>query len=362
MRNKTLSSVKLSSELSERITILRLPLIIGVVFLHSYDTMIGRGTQLHYSGWVKFVCDYVSEGVATVSVPLLFLISGYLFYHGLELSRTGFVSRIAKRGRTLLIPYLAWNVLCLFLTLIAQSLPATLSYVSGRSALIASFSLFDYLNAILGVTTHPIAYQFWFVRDLFLLVLLSPLLYVVLTKAAMPFLGAVALWWAASNVWSLPVLSRESILFFSLGALIAITQIDPLGIDKFGMLSLVYLPLSILDALTKGLSFNNPIHKIAELCGIAFVCCATKYVVRWSTCRNVLITLSSASFFVFATHEPLLTVTRKLSYQLFRSSNDMVIVSLYFADAIGVISVCISAYYLCRWTAPEMTKLMTGGR
>lgn len=354
--------MKLNSDLSERITVLRLPLIIGVVFLHSYDTMIGRGAQLHYSGWVKFVCDYVSEGVATVCVPLLFLISGYLFYHGLDLSRTGFTSRIAKRGRSLLVPYLAWNMLCLLLTLIAQSLAGTSRYVSGRSAPIASFSFFDYLNAIFGVNTHPIAYQFWFVRDLFLLVLLSPLLYLLLRWAALPFLAAVALWWSASNVWSLPVLSRESILFFSVGGLIAIWNVNPLGIDRYNVFSLVYLPLSIMDALTKHQSFNNPIHKVAELCGIVCLFCATRYVRRWSACRNMLITLSSASFFVFAAHEPLLTVTRKLTYHMFSPPSDLIIVALYFADAIGVVVVCTTAYYLCRRTAPQLTRLMTGGR
>ncbi len=357
-----MSSVKLDSELSERITMLRLPLIIGVVFVHSYDTTIGRAAQLHYSGWVKFMCDYISEGVATVCVPLLFLISGYLFYYGLDLSRRGFTSRIAKRGRSLLIPYVAWNILCLLLTLIAQSLAVTSKYVSGRSAPIASFSLFGYVNAILGVTTHPIAYQFWFVRDLFLLVVLSPVLYFLLTRAASPFFIGVALWWSASGVWTLPVLSRESILFFSLGGLLAIRRINPLAIDRIGALSLVYLPLSVMDALTKHQSFNNPVHKVAELCGIVCVFCATKYVLRWSTCRKWLITLSSTSFFVFAAHEPLLTVTRKVSYQMFSRPTDLVIASLYFADSIGVIVVCITAYYLCRRTAPEMTKLLTGGR
>src|SRR5208282_2371055 len=197
-----------------------------------------------------------------------------------------------KRARSLLVPYVAWNILCLLVTLLAQSLRATSKYVSGRSAPIASLSIFGYFNAVLGITTHPIAYQFWFVRDLFLLILLSQLIYFLLTRLPLLFFAAVVPWWAALDVFSLPVLSREAILFFSIGAFLAIHRINPLDADRVAFLSWLYLPLSIADALTKQQPFNNPLHKVAELFGIFCVFCAAKYVLRWPACRDWLFTLS----------------------------------------------------------------------
>lgn len=358
---RTNSSVKLDPKLSERIAVLRLPLIVGVVFIHGYDTVISRTYQLHYSGWVRFVCDYISEGLATVSVPLLFLISGYLYFSGLTPSRVGFTSQISKRIRNLAIPYLGWNVLCFGVMSLAQSIPALSPYWGGRSIPIAAYTPFDYLNAIIGIDTHPIAYQFWYVRDLMVLIVISPVLYFLLKYCAAPFLAGVIFWWWGSGLWMSPVFSRESLLFFSIGGFFAIRQINPISLDKFAGATLVYLPLSIWDALAHQ-GPSSPIHKIAELFGIAFVFCATKYVHRYPACRRTLLTLSSASFFVFAAHEPLLTILRKVSFHFCSPANSSAILFFYFANSTAVIVLCTMTYYLCRRAAPQLTSLMTGGR
>ena len=354
--------MRLNSELSERILILRFPLMLGVVFIHAYDPSIGRGVGLQYEGWAGLVITYISVGIAAVSVPLFFLISGYLFFYGFTATPAGFCSKILKRGRSLLIPLVFWNVLCIVIFGIAQAIPATRQYSSGRSAPIATFTLFDYVNAIIGVNREPIAYQFWFVRDLMLLMLLSPLVYFLLKKVPWLFLSAVAIWWSLDTVWSMPVLSRESILFFSIGCLLGLRAIDLRVVDKVAVLSWFFLPLSIADALTKHLVMSGQIHRLSELCGIFSVLCLTKYVRQVPASRNALAALSASSFFLFASHEPLLTVVRKLSYRPFPSPSQTVVLALYFADTLVVTGLCVAAYYACSKAMPHVTGMITGGR
>jgi surface polysaccharide O-acyltransferase-like enzyme len=354
--------LRLSTELSERIAIVRFPLIVGVVFIHAYDPAIGAGLTLHYNGWAGTVITYISVGIAAVSVPLLFLISGYLFFYGFTGTPAGFYGKIRKRGRSLLIPLIFWNVLCLIVTGIAQALPATRQYFTGRAAPIASFTPFDYANAIVGVTHHPIAYQFWFIRDLLLLVLFSPLIYFVLKRVPWLFLSAIFVWWSLDNVWSMPVLSREAILFFSVGSLLGMHSVDLCAVDKIAVISWLYLPLSIADTFTKHTVYGGQVHRLSELCGVLTVLCLTKYIRQLSGYKNLLLALSASSFFLFACHEPLLTIVRKLSYQIFLSPNPAVVLALYFADPLLVTGFCVAAYYVCSRAMPQLTGVITGSR
>jgi surface polysaccharide O-acyltransferase-like enzyme len=356
------NSKKLAAELSERIAMLRLPLIIGVVFIHAYDPRLGKATELRYLGWSGFVCDYLSVSLASVAVPLLFLFSGYLFFVGFSPSSSSFSAQAGKRARTLLIPHLFWNTLCLTITGIAQSLPAATPYFSGRSAPVTSFRFFDYANALLGLTKDPIAFQFWFVRDLMLLVLLSPLVYFLLKRAPVPFLVVLLLWWSSGKAYSLPILSREAVLFFSAGSVLAIRHIDLRAFDKIAVYAWLYAPLSLADTISRHQAANHFVHSVAEMGGVVFVICATRYVWRLPVSRKILIALSPASFFVFAAHEPLLTVTRKLSYRLLPPAGSAGVASLYFGDTMLVIVFCTAVYYLCAQTMPGLTAIITGGR
>jgi len=351
------------AELSERISMLRLPLIVGVVLLHAYDPVIGRSTQLHYTGGIKFLVNYISEGLGTLSVPLFFLLGGYLFFHGVQPSIAWFRRKILSRSKTLLIPLLFWNLVCLALTAVAQANPVTAAYFSGRSAPVASFRALDYLNAIAGVTSHPIAFQFWFIRDLIVLVVLSPVIYLLLTTVpGLLLVILVARWFSSSTTWTIPFLSREAALFFCIGSLLAMRRVDLRNLDKWTAIALAYVPLSILDALLKESGMSNLIHKTAELFGIALVFCATRYLSKSLTVKQWLIALSPASFFVFASHEPLLAVVRKLSYAFWAPPNAFKLVVLYFADPLFVISFCTAMYFACLRAIPTFTSIITGGR
>ena len=78
----------LNEEQSLRLGMLRFPLIVGVVFIHARlmaaDFINAKdGAGYHVSDFVQHL---ISEGVAHTAVPLLFLMSGYLFFNGFESS------------------------------------------------------------------------------------------------------------------------------------------------------------------------------------------------------------------------------------------------------------------------------------
>jgi hypothetical protein len=97
------------------------------------------------------------------------------------------------RGRlwSLAAPLLTWNS--------AYLAAATILYFSGHGrGVIAQLhvdfahgGVMEYVNAITGLQTIPIGFQFWFVRDLFVSAIVSPVLWLMLQRA--PVLGAAAL-------------------------------------------------------------------------------------------------------------------------------------------------------------------------
>lgn len=68
------------------------------------------------------------------------------------------------------------------------------------------------VNALIGVTRHPINFQFWFLSDLLLTILLSPLIAFALTRApAITLLGLFFVW---IGDFSPGIFFRTDVLFF----------------------------------------------------------------------------------------------------------------------------------------------------
>ena len=59
---------------SRRLVPLTFPLIVGVVYIHASDIRLAG----HATPWLDLICNLISQGVARVSVPAFFLMSGYL--------------------------------------------------------------------------------------------------------------------------------------------------------------------------------------------------------------------------------------------------------------------------------------------
>lgn len=101
---------------------LRFPLIVGVVFIHcfgkSFDYNAIDFTHLTGMNCYNLFRVSISQVLAHVCVPTFFLISGYLFFIGLEKWNWKiYLNKLIKRSKTLLVPFLIWNTICILLAL-----------------------------------------------------------------------------------------------------------------------------------------------------------------------------------------------------------------------------------------------------
>ena len=158
---------------SHTIGLLRWVLMALIVVIHT-DLVADTGcTNTAYAILYRWVGN-----VVWLANPLFFLMSGYLFVA----SDSGFTWRTfsekcQRRLKTWLVPYLLWNTLfLLFYGLVGLVLPSIL----GEIPPLQEMTLTDILKAYCcirgeGFNSGPIDWPLWFLRDLMLIALFSPL-------------------------------------------------------------------------------------------------------------------------------------------------------------------------------------------
>jgi surface polysaccharide O-acyltransferase-like enzyme len=299
--------MKLDKSSSERLNLLRFPLIVGVIFLHAKDaevSLAGGVIGIAQSGWFsEFIRELISQEFARVAVPLFYLISGYLFFLGFEWSLDNYKRKVFSRVNTLLIPYVFWNVLTLLIMLTVQTLPATQEFLSGTNRPILSYGLYDYLKDIFGIGQPPIADHFWFVRDLMIMVLFVPLIQVFLRFIPRIFIILIGILWFF-DWWAIDIPAAPAVMFFCLGAFLAVAKQNIFKYDRFGKIFfLSYAIVLAADFYTKGVRLNGYIHQVGILLGILSALYATKLIAQNKPLRSFLLWAASGSFFVYAAHQ-----------------------------------------------------------
>ena len=162
--------------------ILRFPLICMVVLIHILQW--DKKADIMQS-WYSNVLYFFQEAICRSAVPVFFIISGYLFFQNItEFKKDIYSSKVKSRIRTLLIPYLLWNLIALIENL-TRHLPMLSSvFPNSHKQIIDVYYFIGAFWAIDGGC--PILYPFWYIRDLMVLILIS-VSYTHLTLPTTPY-------------------------------------------------------------------------------------------------------------------------------------------------------------------------------
>ena len=165
--------------LSRKIKFMSLFLIIGVVFIHSYnykDTFLTPTTTISEGFNLGAMFEYfLSNGIAKFAVPMFFAISGYLFFRTFKFTVKSYIYKLKSRFFSLFIPFIIWTSIAgLFLLAISNFEPfASLPIVIEKIG-------FSKENGIIGILSwfiYPPAFQLWYVQQLMIFTVISPLIY-----------------------------------------------------------------------------------------------------------------------------------------------------------------------------------------
>ncbi len=357
---------------SKVIAFLRFPLVVLALFMHcNYATLGGEWDALPFaSGFIHVM----SERIAPMACPFFFFISGYLFFKTGFFTMDIYVKKLTRRFLSLFTPYLLWNMIYLLLVVIIGLFSGRVPILGipiGEMSFGNVWKAFWNIALIPGGSTlpAPVAIPFWFVRDLMVIMILSPLIYLAVTgfirlsgkKPLVRYLLFIAIIFGIGFIPSFPGLNVDGCLFFAFGAYFGIKK------KEFIVAMLPYavpmlVTLVILIVLERWLPCEF-IYHMEEVVALIFGISFTTMMVRSGTWYVKNMTLPRASFFLFSCQYMLLgPVVMLLGSGALMPHNGFVAIVIYLVPVILTTILALIAYWFMRTRFPFITYLLMGGR
>ena len=199
---------------------LRFPMIVLVTYAHSYGS-VADGFSCLSSDWntYEFLKLLVSQTLVKVAVPVFFIISGYLFFANVKVwNLTVYREKMFRRVKTLFIPYLIWNLL-MAIKLKTFSWAMFCAYWKPAGIQI------DWLGNE-QLMTAPANMPLWFLRDLMIVSLLTPIIYIAVIRLGFVLMGLLTILYLSGICAFIPGLFAYAVYFFTLGAFLSIRKQD----------------------------------------------------------------------------------------------------------------------------------------
>lgn len=278
------------------IDLLKVILTVGIVCRHATWAEVGRDLPLFQN---------VTRGITAITeicVPLFFVLSGYLFFLNCPEKPTAgyFGAKLKRRVFTLLIPYL-----------IAVVIAFGCYWAAGRYApsLVSGYFGDKLYDPVFVFWTGPINLSLWFIRELMVCCLLSPLVWLLVRYTRV--FGVIAL----GALWAFHI-GPMPIFCFTLGAWPAIRNLH-----------------------IKGLS-------------------------DWMERHPVKVTPASRAwcYFIYLYHYLLLIGVKKGLVAVLNPSTSWGYLGCYVLSVVIVLALMTGLFYLMRRFLPRITGVLIGGK
>lgn len=363
MQNSIINFEKIQSA---TITWLRWPLMVLVVLLHT--VIIGQTYEninisgIHFST-LDIVTHVFQRDIGDIAVPAFFFFSGYLFFYKVQgFSIEIYRCKLKKRFFSLLLPYIIWNFLFMcFLLAISALDPSMMHFATDYSE---HFNVRTFFLSFWDINGGPILAPFWFVRNLMILNILSPIIYFIIEKFSLIFMlfSLLIIYLLGIYLPSLDLVCL-SLFFYSLGAFMSINKLNfvQLLYPYRIYIGILYLFLLVLDTWLWGIGDSyKGLHKLIILVGLfAFI-----QIVGIGICNKFLhvhIIFSESSFFAFAFHMFFVNFFNKFWVKVLPLNEfSAIIAQLLIPMIVG--GICTVIYYILKKNMPKLSSYLIGGR
>jgi peptidoglycan/LPS O-acetylase OafA/YrhL len=350
--------------LSNKLTFFSFWMIVLVVLLHSLN--------VDFTICDNFICSFqylLSHKLAQIAVPLFFFISGYLYFLKKDIDKKNdyffFITAIKKRFKTIMLPFVLWCVFWFLFMYFLQQLPVIKEYFSEPIHLMA------FQDKILNLFFYPLNYPFWFLRELMVLIILTPLLFLGIKYLKIIFvflLFALAIFFGNIMAkYDFRILGSIPLLFFSLGAFLSLNKMDitfkPKKINAI-LLLIFWIGFNLMSIYVEKYSFlDDTVIRAGNIFKDFLGCLAVWYLYdvfnrdyQW---KNY--SFYNYSFFIFAFHGiPALIFVRISS--IICKGNPYYLFLAYLLIFISAVVISIFVGKSTNKLLPKVYKILTGSR
>lgn len=290
------------------------------------------------------------------AVPAFFCMSAYLFYKNFEIVH--FKQKLKKRIRSLLIPYFMWGIIFLIYYKILSLVPGI------ENKFDMGFDLSN-SNIIFNILFATCAQTMWFIRVLFLYVLITPLFEIIFR-----------------------IFKKKSIIFVVIFLIINIMY-------RFGYSSVIFwLPIYFFGAYcgkfyTSYIEKNNKPINISKntIIILSIFSIIISYIISFYDEYSIVYYLyrmfspiilfsllncflnsytkqfkfANMSFCIFCIHLPIIQIVRK-SLIIIVGNGEIKSLFIFIVTIISTLFICYLVYYILNKIMPRVLSLLVGGR
>lgn len=355
---------------SQFIAAARITMIIGLVVHHLFE-IPNSGFFPRYALDANFftlanTLNSLIHWTTMAAVPLLSIISGYLYFNRPLVKHRVL---LVKRMHSILLPSIAWTTVWLIFAYVMVTIGRPHGQFQWLDYGFNNINWLTLLNGIFGITREPFAFQFWFIHDLVLTLLLAPAISWLLHRVHFWFILALTTIWLLDIVPP-PFFSLNVLFFFSLGALLAIRSVSlEEAIKAAQRWQLPVFILFLLILITRSMSDLHPVFgSHVWLCILRFTGVVTVSIVIFAILQrpdsflHKLSYYSPYAFFIFASHYPLIEFFKAVFKRIPMQDTAIgQLLSLLIIPAATTITCIVSAMLLARFT-PGLFAFLNGGR
>lgn len=272
--------------------------------------------------------------------------------------------KMKKRIRTVLIPFILWNVIVVLESLFFSHIPFTREFFN--------FNLLDKYNnistSLYNLLICPAGFHLWFLRDLIAYIAISPIIYWLIKKFC--WYVPVILLVLTPPLMQAFNLGHLDIAFFTLGGTIAMRS-DLQSVKTFLSKPIVAFSAAVYLGLSFTWDFFLPNHFSGEeylsilfsVCGMITIWRGYDGLSQITNLENnqLLQTLTNYSFFIYLFHEPVLFAIMQLGTSIL-GVNSRSLSFLYIINPILIIILAIIVAKIIKTTVPSLYSVLTGGR
>lgn len=228
---------------------------------------------------------------------------------------------------------------------------------------------FDSIGGLLSFyntgSGSPYNLPLWFVRNLIILVFISPVIFYFVKKTRLWGLFVLAVLYML-DIWpSLPGLESTGFMFFSIGAYFSIFSIDFSVVARKTLLWMAPFAILLLGLMVVTYGYNNVLwqylHRLFTFVG-SFAMIGLTVLLFEKNTISVKPLLSNCSFFIYAGHSFVLSAIQDILNKPFFPTTQGALVVKYFVAPIITIVILIFSYYMMSKITPRTLAILTGGR
>lgn len=363
----------ISNELSRKLTAVSFFSACCIVLLHAnpYTPAASKATD-------TAIC-FLSVVMTSYAVPMFFALSGYLIAKKTDSGRSAgwYLPVLKKRCRSLLVPYLAWCTVFGVLFVPVKMLGNRLlgKPLLEHTALTPPLFSFDNLACVYGLylSEYPALRVLWYIRNLILLCLLTPVLFPVMRRreTGLLFLGLVGtlylLFSALYPFFYGPGFNLQGFLFFPIGIYLANYPVDPNAFRVFRKaLPFAWFFFAILTTWAfrfSGLPFDvsRAFLSACVITGAGAVWVLYDMIPAFRRLGELRV--SKDSFFLYASHLLIIDViTGSQMQNLLKFKLHVPELGVYFLRFLIPLVLSLLTAELMKRFMPWLYRILTGGR